>query len=62
MFGNKDNIPGADMAKVCELAQGITKHIQWHSGDVAILDNHRVMHGRTSFTGQRKVYASLIRS
>jgi alpha-ketoglutarate-dependent taurine dioxygenase len=34
--------------------------IPWQNGDVALVDNFVVMHGRRTFTGTRKVLASLI--
>ena len=32
----------------------------WQQGDVALVDNFVTMHGRRTFTGTRKVLASLI--
>ena len=43
-----------------ELADGITFDIPWQRGDVALVDNFVVMHGRRTFTGTRKVLASLV--
>jgi alpha-ketoglutarate-dependent taurine dioxygenase len=34
--------------------------IPWQRGDVALVDNYVTMHGRRTFTGTRKVLASLI--
>ncbi|MDE5086943.1 MAG: TauD/TfdA family dioxygenase [Trichodesmium sp. St16_bin2-tuft] len=28
----------------------------WQEGDIVILDNYRMGHGRLPFTGERKVY------
>ncbi len=32
---------------------------QWKNGDMIFIDNRQVMHSRNTFTGERKVYASL---
>jgi hypothetical protein len=34
--------------------------LPWQAGDVVLVDNFVTMHGRRSFTGTRKVLASLI--
>jgi alpha-ketoglutarate-dependent taurine dioxygenase len=43
-----------------ELADALTFDVPWQTGDVALVDNHVVMHGRRTFTGARKILASLI--
>ena len=32
----------------------------WQRGDVVLVDNYVTMHGRRTFTGTRKVLASLV--
>ena len=48
------------MATAIALADELTFDIDWQSGDVALLDNFLVMHGRRTFTGERRVLASLV--
>lgn len=43
-----------------EIAEELTFDVPWKSGDVALVDNYRVMHGRRFFSGTRKVLASLV--
>lgn len=43
-----------------QLAEEITFDIPWRRGDVALVDNFVTMHGRRTFTGTRKVLASLV--
>ena len=43
-----------------DLADSITFDIPWQRGDVALIDNFAVMHGRRTFSGTRKVLASLV--
>ena len=33
-----------------------TELFSWQEGDIVILDNYRMGHGRLPFTGERKVY------
>jgi hypothetical protein len=36
-----------------------TVDLEWQTGDIALLDNYKVMHGRRPFSGTRSVLASL---
>jgi hypothetical protein len=45
---------------VAELAEELAFDLAWEKGDVALVDNFVAMHGRRSFTGTRKVLASLV--
>lgn len=58
-FGDGSAIDGEDMDAVCALADELTFLIPWQAGDVALVDNFRVMHGRRPFKGTRRVLASL---
>ena len=42
------------------LAEEISFDVPWQEGDVALVDNFAVMHGRRTFTRTRKVLASLV--
>ena len=44
---------------VADLAENLTFDIPWQQGDVALVDNVLVMHGRRTFQGKRKILASL---
>ncbi len=49
-----------DMWQVCE---SCTYDIPWHSGDVVMIDNTRMMHGRRPFTGgERKIAVRMART
>ena len=43
-----------------ELAERLTFDLAWQTGDVALVDNFVVMHGRRHFRGTRRVLASLV--
>jgi alpha-ketoglutarate-dependent taurine dioxygenase len=59
-FGDGSAIDGGAMALAIDLAEELTVELAWQRGDVAIVDNFRVMHGRRPFKGERRVLASLI--
>jgi alpha-ketoglutarate-dependent taurine dioxygenase len=48
------------MLLAIDLAEALTVELAWQKGDVAIVDNFRVMHGRRPFQGERRVLASLV--
>jgi hypothetical protein len=43
-----------------QIAEDISFDVPWQKGDVALVDNFVTMHGRRTFSGTRKVLASLI--
>ncbi len=59
-FGDDMPITGADMEPVIAMSEALTYDLQWQAGDVALLDNYLVMHGRRPFSGKRRVLASLL--
>lgn len=59
-FGDDSPIPVEDMQCAIDLAEDLTFDLAWQSGDVALVDNFLVMHGRRPYTGTRRVLASLV--
>jgi hypothetical protein len=59
-FGDGSLIDSDAMAMAVAMAEDLTVDLQWQQGDVALLDNLRVMHGRRPFEGERRVLASLV--
>ena len=53
-FGNGDSIPVPALDAMLGLADKFTFLVDWQDGDVALVDNHRVMHGRKPYSGTRK--------
>jgi alpha-ketoglutarate-dependent taurine dioxygenase len=43
-----------------QLGEELSFDVPWQTGDVALVDNYVAMHGRRTFTGTRKVLASLV--
>jgi hypothetical protein len=60
MFGDGTEISGSAMAVAIELSDQLSFDVPWQAGDVALVDNYLVMHGRRPFQGERRVLASLI--
>ena len=58
-FGDGSEIVDEDMQQVVKLSTRFTYDLQWQTGDMAVVDNFLVMHGRRPFTGERRVLASL---
>jgi alpha-ketoglutarate-dependent taurine dioxygenase len=59
-FGDDSEIPTTSMNVAVELADELCFDLAWQAGDVALIDNYQVMHGRRPFQGQRRVLASLV--
>jgi hypothetical protein len=58
-YGDGSAFDDADVQSAVEIAYDLVFDLPWESGDVALIDNYQVMHGRRSFSGQRSVLASL---
>lgn len=59
-FGDGSVIDTQAMARVIALADTLSFDLAWQAGDVALVDNSLVMHGRRPFQGERRVLASLL--
>ena len=59
-FGGGEPITAGDMAPAIAAAEELTALCAWQPGDVALVDNFTVMHGRRPFEGKRRVLASLV--
>ncbi|MDA0283256.1 MAG: TauD/TfdA family dioxygenase [Planctomycetota bacterium] len=59
-FGDGSPLNSQTMHEVARIAEELTFDIPWQAGDVALVDNRVVMHGRRTFNGTRKVLASLV--
>jgi alpha-ketoglutarate-dependent taurine dioxygenase len=59
-FGSGATIKDEDLTLCCELAAQLTYDVAWQAGDVALVDNFLMMHGRKPYQGSRVVLASLI--
>jgi hypothetical protein len=60
-FGDGTPIGEADMEAAVRLSDALIFDVPWQAGDVVLVDNFLVMHGRRPFKGKRRVLASLIK-
>lgn len=58
-YGDGSEFDEADLKAAVEIAYGSVFDLAWQTGDVALIDNYLVMHGRRPYAGQRSVLASL---
>jgi hypothetical protein len=59
-FGDGTPLDREAVMTAVALSEELAFDVPWQAGDVALVDNLVVMHGRRTFTGVRKVLASLI--
>lgn len=59
-FGDGAPLDRDAVGQAVSLADELTFDLTWQQGDVALVDNYVAMHGRRTFTGTRKVLASLV--
>jgi len=59
-FGDNTLLDPEDVATANALADNCTFDLPWQPGDLALVDNYTAMHGRRTFTGPRKILASLV--
>ena len=59
LFGDGSPISDEDIAEVARAVDSQTVCFQWQRGDVMLLDNMRVQHGRRAFSGDRRVLVAM---
>lgn len=59
-YGDGTPLDPADVRKAAEIAEELSFNVPWQRRDVALVDNYVSMHGRRTFTGTRRVLASLV--
>jgi alpha-ketoglutarate-dependent taurine dioxygenase len=59
-YGDGSPLDRAGALSAAALGDELAFDVPWQRGDVALVDNYVAMHGRRTFTGTRKVLASLI--
>jgi hypothetical protein len=58
-FGDGTPLDREAVGVAIELADELSFDLPWQQGDVVLVDNFVTMHGRRTFSGTRKVLASL---
>jgi alpha-ketoglutarate-dependent taurine dioxygenase len=59
-FGDGTPLDREAVNEATRLGEELSFDIPWQTGDVALVDNYVAMHGRRSFSGTRRVLASLV--
>jgi alpha-ketoglutarate-dependent taurine dioxygenase len=59
-FGDGTDIPDAHLDVVRAAFRDSAVRFRWEAGDVLLLDNMRMAHGRRPYTGSRRVVATLL--
>ena len=58
-FGDGTEIHEKDLIEATRIAYDLVFDMHWETGDVILIDNYLVMHGRRPFKGVRSILASL---
>ncbi|MGI9257463.1 MAG: TauD/TfdA family dioxygenase [Gammaproteobacteria bacterium] len=58
-FGSGEQISDEDIQHIRDIHDRNTRHFDWQPGDVLMLDNMRVAHGREPFEGPRLIHAAM---
>jgi alpha-ketoglutarate-dependent taurine dioxygenase len=58
-FGDGSEIPASDMEFVRSAYESELVEFAWHAGDVLLVDNMMVAHGRRPYTGEREVFIAM---
>ncbi len=59
-FGDGTPLDRDAVELASQLGEELSFDVPWQTGDIALVDNYVAMHGRRTFTGTRKVLASLV--
>ncbi|MBH8553705.1 TauD/TfdA family dioxygenase [Nostocaceae cyanobacterium CENA357] len=59
-FEDDSEIPADVMKELNEIAERLTTEMAWQKGDILMIDNTKIMHGRRNFTDEkRNIYIRL---
>lgn len=60
-FGDGDEFPEEDLAIVRQAYAAEARDVAWRAGDILLVDNLLMAHGRKAFTGQRRIIVTMTR-
>ena len=62
-FEDDSRIPDEVVLEIKDVTDRLTQLISWQSGDIVMIDNTRILHGRRAFTDQRReIYTRMCKS
>jgi alpha-ketoglutarate-dependent taurine dioxygenase len=59
LYGNGEEIPEAYLKEITDVHFEYAIKFKWQKGDILMLDNMLMAHGRMPFKGERKIYVSM---
>lgn len=59
-YGNGEEIEANALASIRAAFSAAAVDLHWQAGDIALIDNLQVAHGRRTYSGERKLLASLL--
>lgn len=60
-YGDHSPIPRAHLYHIMDVLEATTVRFKWEQGDLLVLDNVLAMHGRSPFTGKRRILTAMHR-
>jgi hypothetical protein len=54
-FEDGSEISKGILDEIYKVSSKLIKPVDWHAGDILVVDNHRVLHGRQAFSGERQI-------
>jgi alpha-ketoglutarate-dependent taurine dioxygenase len=58
-FADNTRIPRKDLYHILDVLEENTVYFPWQKGDMLVLDNILAMHGRSTFTGKRRILTAM---
>ncbi len=58
-FSDKKQIPDADVSLINDVYNSHAHSFEWQKGDVMILDNMLMAHGRRPYEGERRILVAM---
>jgi len=54
-FEDGSEISKGILDEIYKVSSKLIKPVDWHAGDILVVDNHRMLHGRQAFEGEREI-------
>lgn len=61
-FEDDSRIPRSAVYQIYDAMDAATIHFDWNKGDILLIDNRKVLHGRSPCSSPRRILAAMVRS